>query len=123
MIAISFPFRVDGYGRITSTSDPRKIWADRVRMVITTYLGERIMRPDFGSELAETLFDDVEDAPELILTAASTAFSEHLPELELVDVLLTSEDPENGEVSIEVVYSIPDLVSDPITQVVDFRMN
>lgn len=123
MIAISLPFRIDGYGRVTATSDPRKVWADRVRFVICTYFGERIMRPTFGSGLANTVFADLEDAPELITVAAQQAFAEHLPYLTLIEVTSVSEDPGNGMINLELLYEIPDFTADPITQTVDLRMN
>jgi phage baseplate assembly protein W len=46
---IALPFSVDPYGKVTVASDQSKIWADRVRSVIGTFLRERVMRPEFGT--------------------------------------------------------------------------
>lgn len=123
MTAISLPFRIDGYGRVASTSDPNKIWADRVRSVLMTSIRERLMRPQFGSEVTAEVYDILDEAPELTYEAVASAFVEYLPRLTLNDVVLVSEDEQNGVVSLEVSYTLPDLVRDPVTQAVSLRIN
>jgi len=121
--AILFPFSIDGYGRVASTTDPMRIWADRVRIALMTNIGERVMRPRYGSEVAGQVFDLIDDAPEMVYAAIAQVFTDALPTLELLDVLLLSTDEMNGEVSLEVVYRVPDLVTDPVTQAIDLRVN
>jgi len=123
MTAISLPFRIDGYGRVTATSDPSKIWADRVRSVLMTSLGERLMRPEFGSAVSEEVFDILDEVPELTYAAVSDAFTQFLPRLRLEDVQATQQDEENGSISLEISYQLPDLVQDPVTQTVSVRIN
>lgn len=123
MSAILFPFSIDGYGRVASTTDPMRIWADRVRIALMTNIGERVMRPRYGSEVAGQVFDLIDDAPEMVYAAIAQVFTDALPTLELLDVLLLSTDEMNGEVSLEVVYRVPDLVTDPVTQAIDLRVN
>lgn len=107
MSAISLPFRIDGYGRVASTEDPRLIWAGRVRSVITTMIGERIMRPSFGCDVMNEVFDGAEETPELVEQDIRGAFSEWLPELEIEGVSLDYVDEMTGEVELSVVYKIP----------------
>lgn len=123
MTAISLPFRIDGYGRVTSTTDPSKIWADRVRHVLLTSFGERLMRPGFGSSVTEEVYDIIDEIPELTYDAVGRAFADFLPRLQFNDVSLISEDEENGIISLEVSYTLPDLVQDPVTQTVSLRIN
>lgn len=123
MTAISLPFRIDGYGRVGSTTDPSKIWADRVRSVIMTNVGERLMRPGFGSTVAEEVYDTLDEIPELTYAAVAQAFSDFLPRLQFNDVQVVSEDEQNGEISLEILYTLPDLVQDPVTQTVSLRIN
>lgn len=104
MRAISLPFRIDGYGRVASTSDLDRINQNRVRSVLLTPVGERLMRPTFGTTIAATLFDTYDEAIDDVETATVNAFAQELPGLafEALDVL--TEDPESGTVEIEITY-------------------
>lgn len=123
MTAISLPFRIDGYGRVASTTDPSKIWADRVRSVLMTTIGERVMRPFFGSTVTEEVYDILDEVPELVFAAVSQAFSEYLPRLTFNDVQVVQEDEEDGYLFLEISYTLPDLVQDPVTQNVSIRID
>lgn len=107
MVAISLPFRVDGYGRVAATDDARVIWAGRVRSVITTMVGERVMRPGFGCDVMSEVFDVAEETPDLVEQDIRSAFSEWLPELTIEGVSLEFVDEMSGEVELSVEYSIP----------------
>lgn len=106
-VAISLPMRVDDYGRIVMTSAMEKIWADRVRTVVSTTVGERVMRPDYGSRIPQGLFQEIPEMPDLIEDAVRVAFTRFLPALRLDAVVLREEDEANGEVTMEIVYSVP----------------
>lgn len=123
MTAISLPFRIDGYGRVTATSDPSKIWADRVRAVLMTSLGERVMRPFFGSTVADEVYDVLDEVPELVFAAVSQAFADFLPRLTFNDVVVVQEDEQDGALSLEISYTLPDLVQDPVTETVSIRID
>ncbi len=51
----SFPPKPDGRGGIGQVSDEDKI-AQAVRIILGTAVGERVMRPTFGSRLHELIF-------------------------------------------------------------------
>lgn len=121
--ALSFPFRIDGYGRVASTKDPYRIWADRVRIALMTSYRERVMRPEYGCGLVGQTMENIEETPEVTYSEISRTFSEYLPSLTLVDVVKVSETPELGEVSLEVIYEVPDVKIDPVSQVVNLRIN
>jgi phage baseplate assembly protein W len=106
-VAISLPMRVDDYGRVVATYATERIWADRVRSVIATTAGERVMRPEYGSRIPQGLLEEIPEMPDLIEDAVKVAFTRWLPDLRLDAVLLIEEDEEFGEVTMEVVYSIP----------------
>lgn len=107
MRAISLPFRLDGFGKVASTTDPARIWADRVRTVMSTHLGERVMRSSFGAGLPANLFDVAESAPDSLRADIAAAFNKWLPALTLEDVAI--KENFEGEISIEVFYSLPPL--------------
>lgn len=104
--ALSLPFSIDPFGAVTVASDQRKIWADRVRSVVGTTLGERVMRPDFGGKIAFSVFNSQEDAAEAIRTTVSEVFNSQLPLLTLQDVA-TSFDELTGTVYADITYALP----------------
>ena len=109
MSAISLPFRIDGYGRVATTSDVYKIYADRVRSLVCTHVSERLMQPRYGSDVARDLFDLLSQAPDLVDVQIRTAFLEWLPDLTFVGVEVRYEDDDGGEVRMDVTYEVPDV--------------
>jgi phage baseplate assembly protein W len=105
-VAISLPFSIDPYGKVTSTTDQPKIWADRVRSVIGTALRERVMQPLFGTEVPFTVFETTEEAESTIENTVQHAFDEQLPLLRLQEVTTTFDEYTNA-VNVNVVYALP----------------
>ena len=58
---LSFPFRFDrrsGSPQVSSsTSDDHEHIKESIRQILGTRIGERFMRPDFGSRLHELVFE------------------------------------------------------------------
>lgn len=84
--AISLPFTFDDTGSIATTSNLAKLWEDRVIIVVMTGLGERVMRPTFGSEVNKSVGENITDALTLIKQSIAVAFSRWLTPLELIEV-------------------------------------
>lgn len=104
--AISLPFSFNEYGETNSTSDVKKIWRDRVLLVIMTRFGERVMRPNFGSLVQHVVFEPEGLAVETAKSTITEAFSVWLSQLELrrVDPLF---DQTTGALTITVEYKLP----------------
>lgn len=105
-VAISLPFAVDAYGKINSTIDQTKIWADRVRSVVGTALRERVMQPLIGTEIPFTVFETTEAAESIIETTVQHAFEEQLPLLRLQEVTTTT-DEYSSAVNVSIIYALP----------------
>lgn len=103
---ISLPFSIDPYGKISTTTDQSKIWADRVRSVIGTAVKERVMNPEFGTRIPYTAFETQEEADLRIEDEARTAFLQQLPLLSLQSVS-SAFDEYTGIITLEVVYALP----------------
>jgi hypothetical protein len=101
--AISLPFSFDASGSVSYSEDDKKIWQDRVVLVVMTRLNERLMRPTFGSTAAEALFENIDASSSLIKQAVATAFSNWLQDLILTEVI-TSVDPIDGYLTAEIKY-------------------
>lgn len=105
-LAMSLPFKVDSTGRIAATADQAKIWRDRVKSVIGTAYGQRVYRPNYGCEIVGSIFDGDFDVINEVEDKVSTAFSRHLPALQLTGVTARIEQ-ESRVVLVDIEYTIP----------------
>lgn len=106
-VAISLPLSINSFGAFSTTTDQSQIYADRVRTVISTAIGERVMRPDFGNAIPNRVYNSVGSMRESVDTLITEAFSSHLPNLELVSVNVLT--PQSANIfQVEVVYLLPD---------------
>lgn len=115
--AISLPFSLDTYGKITTATEFSKIWADRVRSVMCTMLDERVMEPTFGTKIADSMFDGVEEAVPTIKTEVEQAFIKFLSTLVLDTVEVSFDEKStdsSGAIYIEVEYTLPNNKTDSI---------
>lgn len=104
--AISLPFRLDSYGFVSKTSDPSKIWADRITSVIGTMLGERVARPAFGTQIANQWLNGLSGIQGDMTTEIQNAFGEFLPLCRLLDTSFEHDDA-NGSLKVIITYSLP----------------
>lgn len=101
--AISLPFSFDARGGVSYSEDPKKIIQDKIVLVIMTLMGERVMRPSFGTSARSKVFENISSAGIAVEQAVSTGFSKWLPYLNLLNVgVATNAD---GVMSIDVQYS------------------
>jgi hypothetical protein len=105
-IAISLPFSISDYGTVTSTTDQRKIWADRVRFVIGTNLEERILDPQFGTLVPSAFMESENDAQNIIVTEVERAFAQQLTLLTLGGVEV-SFDEYTSTTNVNITYDLP----------------
>ena len=104
--AISLPFSLSSYGTIQSTQSQSKIWSDRVLSVLGTMLGERVMFPDFGTNIPRLLYKSIDGVVTEIDAEIEQAFSALLPRLTYLETII-NEEVENGTIVVDVVYSLP----------------
>jgi phage baseplate assembly protein W len=100
--AISLPFSFNSTGQVAYSTDERKIIQDRVVLAVMSRLGERVMRPNFGSEVHYATFESQGEAASIITQAVSVCFSTWFGYLELEDVLPSVD--ADGVLQIEVTY-------------------
>ena len=105
-VSVSLPFSIDSYGKVGVTKEYSKLWADRVRATIGTALGERVMRPEFGSLIPFQVFNGEEEATVAIQTDVTQVFNDQLPLLELSQTDV-SFDEYTGTINILIIYALP----------------
>jgi len=102
--AIALPFSFDSNGAVNNTQDPKKVLQDRIVLVVMTYLGERVNRPNFGSNIKAVSFENMTEAAQLIKQEVAVVFSKWLPYLNLIDST-PKVDPVDNILSISITYN------------------
>ena len=110
MKAISYPFTFDPFGVVFTTEDQTKIYQDRILTLLSTAVGERPMRPTYGTNVAKAMFENQTDAATAIDAAIRSAIEIWIPEVNVETIKVSSFDP-NGAVGVEVNVSLPDFTS------------
>lgn len=101
-------------GPVASTTDLRQIYKQRIFLVLMTRYGERVMRPDFGSNLSLIVFENEDVALEMADLAIKTTFAKWLPDLNLIEIT-PKYDRLNGAFEFTIVYSLPSGDTDSTT--------
>lgn len=104
--AILSTFAVDPGGNIGYTTNPNKMWDDRVVSVLGTMTGSRLHRPSFGVSSSQMPFDSREEIRESAATSVANAFTMWLPYLTLLSADVSEEGDEDV---ITVRYALPNL--------------
>ena len=102
--AIALPFSFDVNGAVNNTQDLKKVFQDRITLVVMTYIGERVNRPNFGSNIKAVTFENIPEATQLIKQEVSVAFSKWLTYLNLIDVT-PKIDPVDNILSVSITYN------------------
>ena len=104
-VGLSFPLRVSAQtGRFVISRHEENIH-ESVRLILNTYRGERIMRPQFGSIVENVLFSELSAEA---LTGFRDGMQTALEELEprIADVSVKTDRVSQGELSIEISYRV-----------------
>ncbi|MGZ4479598.1 MAG: GPW/gp25 family protein [Nocardioidaceae bacterium] len=103
---IAFPLRTDASGGVALVSREREI-EEAIRLVLATSPGERPMRPEFGSRIAEHVF-----GPANAATAGHLAYEVRValerwePRIDVVDVEVGFDAVDAGVLYLDVRYRI-----------------
>jgi phage baseplate assembly protein W len=99
---------------VAATTDQKKIWQQRVLLVLGTRPGERLMRPDFGCNLHTVVFETETTAGQIAKDSITQAFANWLPALELRQ-LNPSYDSLTGTLTVSITYGLPTGEADSVT--------
>jgi len=113
-LAISLPFSFDPTGRVTTTSNQQKIYQDRVVLVCMTLIKERVMRPNFGTQVRASAFENTDQAIAMVSKEVAIGFNKWLSYLTLLNVEAFIDG--NGILNVNITYKYgdngtPDVVS------------
>jgi len=103
---IAFPFKIDGNGKVNTTTAQANIWADRIRSVVGTLYGERVMLQNFGTKAPSHVLDGEKNTKEHIINEISSVIYDWLPSLTIKDITVGQVELD-GTMQVNVIYSMP----------------
>lgn len=112
--AIQLPFSLNTQGKVASTTVPGKVWADRVLSAVGTTLGERVMRPSYGTNVGNMEFASSSEVEAVFRQDIESAFATFLTSLRLENVTFDF-DESRGIVYADVSYFLPNKDEQNIT--------
>lgn len=112
MREMCFPLAVDETGSIAYTTDLNKQIQQRVRMVVGTNPGERVMRPEYGTPTRRWLWESMNENDEDDLKdSIRERVNAQVPEVTVTFVELTR-DEESGTIEVNVRYTLQNGLED-----------
>jgi phage baseplate assembly protein W len=105
-IGVSLPFNGPA-GPFNSTySTQEQIKSNLVNLLLTNK-GERVFNPEFGADLGTALFEGInESIVETITDLINTNVAIFVPEVQLTNVIVDINTPDNNAVSVTVNYKL-----------------
>ena len=107
MKAIRFPFEIDKSGKIVSTTDSLKIYQDRVLTLLSTVVYQRPMMPEYGVDIARSLYETMDNMYASVGESISRAMGYSLPYIKLEDVLIDSTSSIETGTNVTVLIGLP----------------
>jgi phage baseplate assembly protein W len=102
----TFPLGVDTTGRI-ALSEYEDDVREALRIILLTSKGERVMRPDFGAELHDFVFESMSATTMGRVQAAVTdALIKWEPRIQVIGVNVEAEHGEIGKLLIDIEYRV-----------------
>jgi phage baseplate assembly protein W len=78
-----------------------------LRILLSTAAGERVMQPDFGCNMEELVFEQLDATMKTYMKdKIFTAILYHEPRIDLFDVVFHDEQETEGIILIEIVYQV-----------------
>src|ERR1700686_1412681 len=115
----AFPLRTDPTGRIALVSREQEI-EESMRLILGTAIGERPMRPEFGCEIHDYVFESADAGPAARGAAAVRASLRRWePRIEVRDVIASFDSADSSTIYIDIRYAVGE-TNDPRNLVFPF---
>lgn len=104
-LQLTIPFTMMSNGAVSTESDPSIQIQQRVEAIISTELGQRVMRANFGLPLSELLFSpDNSLTADRLLTQVEQQLDTYEPGLKVISVTPDVTQANDGVAGVNVVY-------------------
>ena len=106
-IGLKLPFTRDRAGLFGQTETTLEQAGHNIKNLLLTAKGERVMQPDFGSDLRALLFEqDTEDFIDRIQLAIEEALSTWLPYINIEEANVITDESNPNRVKIDIDFSL-----------------
>lgn len=103
---LAFPLQVNPRGEVSLARGARDI-DQSIRIILSTRLGERVMRPEFGCRAHELIFAPRDAATAgLMKVYVEEALGRWEPRIEVTDVLVSNDPDNDAAILVEIKYQI-----------------
>ncbi len=120
--SIAFPLRLNDRKRLALVSADDSI-RQSIYMIIYTVPGERLMRPDFGCQIHDLIFDPANKQTAIIAERyVRDALERWEPRINLDQVSVEASQEDLGELIVNIVYRLKNF-PDPRSMVFPFYLN
>ncbi|HYH04522.1 MAG TPA: GPW/gp25 family protein [Bacillota bacterium] len=103
-------YPVNLQGRAISVAEGEALIRQSIMIILGTAKGERVMRPDFGSDLNQLVFRSNDTATTALITLyTKDALLQWEPRIEVLDVAVTADGTEDNRLNIAIEYRIKSL--------------
>ena len=112
--AISYPFEIDRFGNVKSTTNVNKIYLDRALTLLSTNIGQRPILQDYGTDLMHALFENDNNLESAVSQAVRQAVARWLPEIGIDKISVGAVDQE-GQAEVVITFVMPDSTLSSVT--------
>lgn len=108
-LGIAFPFQEDLKGKyLKLNKTPKDETKSNLTHLLTTTKGERLYRPDFGTNIMQYLFEPIDEKTyNDIRTEIIGAITKYMKEIEVKNIEINVDESQNF-IGIKIAYSISD---------------
>ena len=101
--SVMFPFRIENGSVATTTLDEHAI-KSKVLFCLGTEVNERVMRPDWGIDIMQTVYMIGGDPVDVIPEAVNAVFRKFFPKIRLVGVVVKVDENDKTRINAEVRF-------------------
>ena len=112
--AISYPFSIDIFGNVKSTTNVNKIYLDRVLTLLSTNVGQRPILQEYGTDLMQALFENENNLESAVSQAVRQAIARWLPDIGVNQISVGPVDQE-GQAEVVITLVMPDSTLSSVT--------
>tara|TARA_R100000458_G_C8240251_1_gene219528 strand:+ start:798 stop:1208 length:411 start_codon:yes stop_codon:yes gene_type:complete len=118
IFGMAFPMRLEGAGGYVAQNENLRSLRDCVTQLILTGRGSRVMRPDYGTDLRASVFEQLnDDIVQKLRTQILNAIAKYEPRV-IVEGVTVVPDYENNQINIKLaVKSKDDLLNTELIEI------
>ena len=107
MKGIRYPFTLDKFGVVNSTTNLGEIYLDRLVTLLSTHIGQRPMAVTYGTDFSKALFENENQFGPAVKAAVTTAIKTWMTDVNLVSIEVGAIG-DDGVAELHITIQLPD---------------